>query len=458
MFLLLRLAPRHNLGNGVYGRAFARRLASCGVPVVVGSRSSPPAGTTPGRSTWALPCAVLPVADALAAAAPLVVLAIPHTAAAAFVTDHAAALHGKVLVDVANPVSPSFGTTVRGLAAAVTRRGGDADGGATAMAASAAGRTSTAERLAAVVAAGACPTAAVVKAFNNVSAYTLEEGTAQVPPPIVFASAEDGAAKAAVMGLARRMGFSAMDAGGLATARTQETSVHRFFDGWVAAVVVSATVLFLWSLYWANAFYAQGRETTALWYGWLLLPVGDVAAVLLAATFLPGSIAAAVQLARGTAKVPFPAPFASWLAIRKQLGMVGWWLATMHAVAGALHGAPRRSPTRTPTYDHYTYIAFGVIAYAFYLVLAMSSNPAVASGLSWTEFKFVFSFLGLLTMALTLVHLGIFVKLVAPRAADADNPVFTSFLAFGVLGVAAVCMLLCKVPPLSLAIRRVRAK
>lgn len=438
----------------MYGRAFSRRLASCGVPVVLGSRSPPPpTGSAPTRGTWALPCEVRSVGDALASAAPLVVLAIPHTAAATFVAEHAASLDDKVLVDVANPVSPSFRTTVGGLVAKATGRRGGPDG----VAAAAAGE-STAERLAAVVASQAPPTTAVVKAFNNVSAYTLEEGTAQVPPPIVFASADDGAAKASVMGLARRMGFSAMDAGGLATARTQETSIHRFFDGWVSAVVVSAVILFLWSLYWANIFYAQGRPTTALWYGWLLFPAGDVAVVLLAATFLPGSIAAAVQLVRGTAKVPFPAPFASWLAIRKQLGMIGWWLATMHAIAGALHGAPRRTETRIPQYENYTYIAFGVIAYAFYVVMAMSSNPAVASGLSWTEFKFVFSFLGLLTMALTLVHVGVFIKLIAPGAAAADNPVSTAFLAFGVLGFAAVSMLLCKVPPLSVAIRRVRSK
>lgn len=433
----------------MYGRAFARRLASCGVPSVIGSRTPPSPGAALSRGTWELPCEVVPVCDAIAAASPLVVLAIPHTAAGAFVAEHATALADKVLVDVANPVAPSFHTTIRGLVAKATGRGGGADGAA---------GESTAERLAVVVASQAFPTTSVVKAFNNVSAYTLEMATAQVPPPIVFASAEDGAAKAAVMGLARRMGFSAMDAGGLATARTQETTIHRFFDGWVAAVVVSTIVLCLWSLYWANIFYAQGRPTTALWYGWLLLPVGDVAAVLLGLTFLPGSIAAAVQLARGTAKKPFPGWFASWLAIRKQLGMIGWWLATMHAVAGALHGLPRQTETSMPTYDHFTYIAFGVIAYGFYVVMAMSSNPAVASGLSWTEFKFVFSFLGLLTMGMTLTHIGVLVKIVAPRVHLRDNPVSSLFLAFGVLGIAGICMLVCKLPPMNIAIRRVRAK
>lgn len=387
--------------------------------------------------------------EAVTFASRLVVLAIPHTAFAAFVAEHAATLAGKVLVDVANPVAPSFRTTIGGLMAKAKGRGDGADGTKV---------ESTAEQLAVVVASQTSPTTTVVKAFNNVSAYSLEMGTAQVPPPIVFASAEDGAAKAAVMGLARRMGLSAMDAGGLATARSQETTIHRFFDGWVAAVVVSSIILFLWSLYWANIFYAQGRPTTALWYGWLLLPVGDVAAVLLGLTFLPGSIAAAVQLARATAKKPFPGWFASWLAIRKQLGMIGWWLATLHAVAGALHGAPRRTETSTPVYEQYTYIAFGVIAYGFYVVMAMSSNPAVASGLSWTEFKFVFSFLGLITMGMTLTHIGVLIKLVAPRVPEMDNPVSTLFLAFGVLGIAGVCMLACKVPPLNVAIRRVRAK
>lgn len=45
------------------------------------------------RGPCALPCEVLLAADALAAAAPLVTLATRHTAAAAFVAYHTAALH-----------------------------------------------------------------------------------------------------------------------------------------------------------------------------------------------------------------------------------------------------------------------------------------------------------------------------------------------------------------------------
>jgi len=461
-------------GNGVYGRAFARRMAAIGVPVILGTRSPPSATST--APTWALPCTVTVISEALSSST-VVILAIPHTAAAAFVREHGAGLGGKVLVDVANPVAPSFGTTMRTLwakamgkpsatttasAAAAAIPPPSADDSDDVMVDKAAAvaaadpLASTAERLAAVVAAEGLSSTPVVKAFNNVSAYALDEAAAQTPPPTVMIASEDSDAKAAVGDLARRMGLPVLDAGGLIAARTAEATVHRFFDGWVAAVVVTTILLLACSIYWSQRYFAEGRATTALWYAWLLQPVGHIAMVLLALTFLPGSLAAALQLARGTAKRPFPAWLASWMAIRKQLGMAGWFLATLHAIAGALHGAPKRA--NDPTYDAYTYIAFGVLAYGAFLLVAMASNPAVASGLSWTEFKTIFSGLGLLTMALTLVHVGVFIKLLSKFVDQFNNPVLPVFLAFGVLSVAAVAMALCKLPPLSIAIKRVRAR
>jgi len=436
---------------------------------VIGSRS--PVGAA--DAAWAPPVDVLPVKDALKNCR-LVVLAIPSHSTAAWVGEHASSLHDKVLVDVANPVNPSFVTVVSTLAAkAVGRRhiptaavpaaDGEAEGGLSQAAKAAAAAAavvaddplaSSAEQVAAAVAALQLPTTAVVKAFNNVSAYALDEAAAQTPPPTVWVSTDDAGAKVEVLALGRRMGYAAADAGGLTTARTQEATIHRFFDGWVAAVVLSTIIMVLWTIYWSSVFYVEGFPATAFWYGWLLLPVGDVAAVLLGLTFLPGALAAAVQLATGTSKRPFPAWFGSWLAIRKQIGLTGWWLATLHAVAGALHGAPERGAA----YDSYTYIAFGVIAFGAYTIMTMASNPAVASSMSWSEFKFVFSGLGLLTMALVLVHMGVLLKLVAPFTSERKNPVSTLFLAFGILGLSAVAMFVCKVPPLSRAIKRVRAK
>ena len=437
---------------------------------MIGSRS--PVGAA--DAAWAPPVNVLPVGDALKNCR-LVVLAIPSHAAAAWVGEHASSLHDKVLVDVANPVNPSFATVVSTLAAkaagrrhtptaAVPVADAEAEGGlspaakATAAAAAVVADdplASSAEQVAAAMAALQLPATPVVKAFNNVSAYALDEAAAQTPPPTVWVSTDDAGAKAEVLALGRRLGFPVADAGGLTTARTQEATIHRFFDGWVAAVVLSTIIMVLWTVYWSNIFYVEEDfPATVFWFFWLLRPVGDVAAVLLGLTFLPGALAAAVQLATGTSKRPFPAWFGSWLAIRKQIGLMGWWLATLHAIAGALRGVRELGAT----YDTFTYISFGIIAYGAYTIMTMASNPAVASSMSWSEFKFVFSGLGLLTMALVLVHMGVRIKIMAPHTSAGKNPVSTLFLAFGILGLSAVAMFVCKVPPLSWAIKRVRAK
>jgi len=442
-------------GNGAYGRSFARKVTACGIPAVIGSRSPPDGAHQP---SWATPCAVLSHAGAVAAA-DLVVLAIPAAAHGAFVGKHADALAGKVLVDVANPPTPSAASTLCGLLPQRRRaRGRGGWGAASAPAAPADGAPppSTAEALAATVAAAGIPRCHVVKAFNNVPAYALDEPSARTPPPLVCAAGRDGAAKAAVLSLARRLGFDALDAGGLHAARAAERAVHRCFDGWVGAATFSAALLLAWSVYWASRYYAFGEQDHAnVWWQWLLVPWGDMGALLLAVTFLPGSVAAVVQLARW-GRHPFPGWLAAWLAARKQLGLVGFWFAAVHSVAAASNGFPPASGNFRPLFDHYLYWAAGVLALGCYWVLAAASSPATAAGLSWAEFRFVFSFLGLVTMGLTLTHVGVLVKFYTQH--NDANPVQTVFLAFSVLALSATAMLAFKVPPLSLAVRHVRAK
>jgi len=445
----------HPTGNGAYGCSFARKVTACGIPAVLGSRSPPDGAHQP---SWATPCAVLSHAGALAAA-DLVVLAIPAAAHGTFVRKHAHALADKVLVDVANPPTPSVASTLCGLLRKRGRagsRGGWGDAAAPAAAADGTPPPSTAEALAAAVAAAGIPRCHVVKAFNNVPAYALDEPSARTPPPLVSAAGHDGAAKTAVLSLARRLGYDALDAGGLHAARTAERAVHRFFDGWVGAVTFAAGLLLAWSVYWASRYYAFGEQDHAnVWWAWLLVPWGDMGALLLAVTFLPGSVAAAVQLAR-RGRHPFPGWLAAWLGSRKQLGLTGFWFAAVHSVAAASNGFTRASASFTPLYDHYLYWAAGVLALGCYWVLAAASSPATAAGLSWAEFRFVFSFLGLVTMGLTLTHVGVLVKFYTQH--DDANPVQTVFLAFSVLALSATLMLAFKVPPLSLAVRHVRAK
>lgn len=461
----------------MYGRSFARNAASCGIPVVVGSRRHRSARRAPA---WASPAPIVCPHKALAAA-DVVVLAIPAAAHAGWVAEYAALLGGKVLVDVANPVTPSVGAAAAALVSPLTgalgrcvplgRRqrqgaagaapapvaGGAAAGASGRGLAAGAGVVSSTERLVAAVAAAGIPRCEVVKAFNNVPAFALDEPAARQPPPLVQVSGNGEAAKAKVLSLARSMGYPAFDAGGVRCARTQEAAVHRFFNAWVGSVTFAVALLVVWTVYWASRYYAFDRQSTAsLWWTWLLVPIGDMGALLLAATFLPGSVAAVVQLGRGTAARPFPRWLASWMGARKQLGLLGFWFGLLHSFAAAANGFPRRTATFEPLPDHYRYWAAGVVALGLYWVLASASTGSTAAALSWAEFRFLFSWLGLATVGVTLVHVGVLVRFYSQH--NDANPVQTVFLTFGVLGLAGVAMLALKLPPLSLAVRRVRSK
>jgi 8-hydroxy-5-deazaflavin:NADPH oxidoreductase len=432
-------------GRGKCGHAFASRLASCNVPAVIGVRDPDAAHA---ETPWSAPAHILSVGDAVAAARVLV-LAIPHAAHAEFVGAHAHALREKVLVDVANPVTPGMTSCLRTIAAKV-RGGGVAD---------VTGGESSAQRLQTALVKHRVAGCAIVKAFNSVSAYELESPAARLPPPIVAVSSDDEAARELVMNLARKMGFGVLDFGGIDNAILQERTVHKFFDGWVAAVTFGTLLLIGLTIYWANTYYAGHDLINTFFYNWAVNPVGDVAAVLLAFTLLPGSITAIWQLVRGTARRPFPAWFASWLNIRKQLGLLGFFLAVIHGFCGTMEGGNVNETTPVPAFYEYTWYAFGPITLAFFGVLAACSGQAVsASEMSWMEFKFVFTGLGYTTLAMLIVHLGAQIPHTIYESKDYSNKGATIYFPLVVVGVAFVLKCLLSIPPLSSRIARVRSR
>jgi predicted dinucleotide-binding enzyme len=161
------------VGKGHVGGALARGLSEAGHRV-----------TAVGRDREAARRAV--------EEADLVFLAVPYVELEATLATIKDGLRGKWIVDVINPL-----TKDRHLALGFT--------------------TSGAEELQKKL-----PEAKVVQAFNMVFAQTMETGHAKGKALTVFAASDDAEAKAAVMSLARDIGFDALDAGPLQNARLLE--------------------------------------------------------------------------------------------------------------------------------------------------------------------------------------------------------------------------------------------
>jgi predicted dinucleotide-binding enzyme len=124
----------------------------------------------------------------------IVILAVPYASAAAVISEYGDALHGKVIIDITNPVSPDF----KGF---VTPDG-----------------SSGAQEIAKAVPAGAH----VVKAFNTLFSHVLAAGPADGRPLDVFIAGDDAQAKARVSAFIESLGLRPMDTGQLPMARALE--------------------------------------------------------------------------------------------------------------------------------------------------------------------------------------------------------------------------------------------
>jgi len=128
----------------------------------------------------------------IAAASDVVVLAVPFGAIDDVVRDAGPALDGKIVVDVTNALDANMQ-----LALGYT--------------------TSGAEELQRKL-----PRARVVKAFQTVFAQHMDTGKLAGQALTALVAADDADAKQTVLGLARELGFDAIDAGPLANARLLE--------------------------------------------------------------------------------------------------------------------------------------------------------------------------------------------------------------------------------------------
>lgn len=180
------------IGAGNMGRGIAGRIAAGGHAVTIidaapgkADRLATELRAAPLRGAIRSSAVDRPVAD------PVVVLALPYAAARDYAAANRAALAGRIVIDITNPLNATYD----GLA---TRPG-----------------VSAAEEFAALL-----PESRVVKAYNLNFAGPLSGVRGDAAD--VFVAGDDAAAKAIVLGLVRDGGQNAIDAGPLARAQQLE--------------------------------------------------------------------------------------------------------------------------------------------------------------------------------------------------------------------------------------------
>ncbi|KFQ46926.1 Metalloreductase STEAP4, partial [Nestor notabilis] len=372
-------------GTGDFGRALGHKMIQSGYPVVFGSRSTQTSSLIPKGAE------VLSHTEAAQKAA-VIIIAIQRQHYN-FLTPLTEILHGKVLVDVSNNLKINEYPE------------------------------SNAEYLAQLV-----PGAKVVKAFNTVSAWALQSGTLDASRQ-VFVCGDDMEAKQTVMNIVRALGLTPLDQGSLLAAQEIENYPLQLFPMWKFPILLSfglAAFFFFYCLI-RNVIYPYVYENKDFSF-FIAISIPNricpiLALVLLALVYLPGVLAAIIQLYRGTKYRRFPDWLDKWMLCRKQLGLVALAFASLHVLYTLV--IPIRSFVRWRTSSQIisqvlnnkteplnttnawlsdSYLALGILGFFLFVLLGITSLPSVSNNVNWREFRFVQSKLGYLTLILCTAH------------------------------------------------------
>jgi len=392
------------LGNGDFGRALAGRMAQAGYKPIIGSRD-------PTKFSNLTPEGVELSSYEAACIPDIIVIAIPQPFYHSLPSE---LLKGKILIDVSNRST-------------VKRQSSQ----------------SQAEYLAELY-----PESTVVKGFNVLSAYALENGGLQGSKQ-VFIAGDNSGAKERVQDIIRGCGFTPVDLGALTAARTIEDIPVAVFPNWRMPFLIHMILfIFLYLLSFAKMqiCWPMTWSETFDWSHWNHIPMDTVNKTLavhslisLALCYLPGVLGAWLQIIRGTKYSRFPNWLDKWLKMRKQLGLLMLFAASIHACLSVAYMSPiyqglvfgdpfvasvdkveqswgssdvtivanqtvKIYGSNQMTWQGECFLMAGVFGFALVVLLGISSLPSVTQTLSWKEFAYIQSGLGWTSMLLFMAH------------------------------------------------------
>ncbi|CAN9514268.1 unnamed protein product [Ophioblennius macclurei] len=381
-------APQPDLmcifGTGDLGRSLGLRLLQSGYRVAYGSRRPHSCGPLPPGAQ------VMTHAEA-ARSASLIFICV-HREHYQFLETMQSKLEGKVLVDLSNNL----------------KKGMYPEANAVYL-----------QRL--------VPQAAVVKGLNTLSAWALQNEP--LSGKQVYLCGDNGEAKGAVAEMAAKLGLAVSDKGSLSAAGELEDFPLRLFPEWrmPLCVAVGLNAFFFVYLLIRDVVYAKvvnGQDNSYRIMVALANKVFPIVSlIMLALCYLPGAIAAFLQLYRGTKYSRFPNWLDRWLLSRKQMGLLALGFALLHTIYSLINPdrysvryglvsqsvdeilAGERTPfDNTLAWRLDSFYALGILGFFLYVLLGLTSLPSVGGSLSWREFSFVQSKLGYVTLFICTLH------------------------------------------------------
>ncbi|XP_023341911.1 metalloreductase STEAP4 [Eurytemora carolleeae] len=370
------------IGRGSFGLALSKEFARAGIPVCIGSR-------TPTVSSDGIP--TMSIRDAIHDNN-IIILAIPYLHQDSIPLAEISL--NQIVIDCSNRVKICKSS-----------------------------EHSQAELLQAKLPAGC----AVVKALNTLSAYEIENRTRTIKE--VPIASDSKLAKDKVTSLLHVLSYHAYDHGNLKAARLIENIPLQLFPVWQTPLAIAFLMwIFMYFLQFGRSYLCRDNtigwhpteeidcETysllTDMFFKDIIKACDGQALNLLAACYLPGVLAAYIQLMRGSKYAAFPRWLNSWMLMRKYLGLLMLLSASVHACMYCLTLKPDLGEL---PWNKKAYYTTGVLGFAMAVILGISSLPSVSSSFSWREFRAIQSVLGWSCLVLCSLH-ATFNALSPPKA------------------------------------------
>ncbi|TMS09232.1 Metalloreductase STEAP2 [Larimichthys crocea] len=273
------------------------------------------------------------------------------------------------------------------------------------------------------------PDSIVVKGFNVISAWAMQQSSPKDASTQVFICSDSVEARQQIMELARHLNFQPVDMGTLSSSQDIENMPIQLFPGWKGPVLtaVALSIFFFAYSFVRDIIHPYVKYKQSDFYKIPIEMVNrtlpTVAITLLALVYLSGQLAAAHQLYYGTKYRHFPHWLEGWLQSRKQLGLLSFFLAAVHVLYSLclpmrrserylllntayqqVHANVENAWNEEEVWRVEMYVSFGIMSLGLLSLLAVTSIPSVNSTLNWREFSFIQSTLGYIALLIATFH------------------------------------------------------
>jgi metalloreductase STEAP3 len=221
------------------------------------------------------------------------------------------------------------------------------------------------------------------------------------------------------------MQFNPVDQGSLKMAHAIESKPLELFPSWRVALGMVGVLYLIMLLYFVLKRVVKKSKFTDFPLKRMSLINAFCVIGILDMVYLPGCIAALLQLAYGTKYRRFPCWLDLWMKARKQLGLIALTMAAMHGCMSTLYWSPEyksrlymkdETEIQGVTIVEYkkmyaqgeAFLTLGVLGLTSLCILGVTSLPTVLNRMSWREWNFVQSGLGYFALICALLHFTIF--------------------------------------------------